>query len=194
MLITPAMASEPYWAAAPSRSTSIRLTAGEEICDRSGPCEPTFRASPVTCTSAERCMRLPLISTRIWSAGRPRRFGGRTKAEASPKRLRFWLNDGTSVFRMLCSCGDGWALKSSALNTSIGTALSATVRSVRRVPVTMIVVSSFEPSAAAASWSSAAARAGAAMLASTRATIEVASFRSTLWALSFNRIMSVPWL
>ena len=40
MLITPAIASEPYWAAAPSRSTSIRSIAAAGIAFRSTPTVP----------------------------------------------------------------------------------------------------------------------------------------------------------
>ena len=148
--MTPAMASEPYCAAAPSRSTSTRAIDAPEICERSAPCAPWLSPPPVTWTSAERCMRLPFTSTRIWSAGRPRRVGGRTKAEASPSKLRCWLNDGIRFFRIDWRLGLPCALiRSSLVKTSIGTALSATVRSVRRVPVTMIVESCSVSAAAA---------------------------------------------
>ena len=40
MLMTPAMASEPYWAAAPSRSTSILSIAADGIAFRSTLCAP----------------------------------------------------------------------------------------------------------------------------------------------------------
>ncbi|MDE2781886.1 MAG: hypothetical protein OXK77_02925 [Gemmatimonadota bacterium] len=38
--MTPAIASDPYWAAAPSRRTSTRCSAIDGIVDRSGPCAP----------------------------------------------------------------------------------------------------------------------------------------------------------
>ena len=40
MLTTPAIASEPYWAEAPSRNTSIRSMALAGIAFRSTPLEP----------------------------------------------------------------------------------------------------------------------------------------------------------
>ena len=130
----------------------MRPSAWPGICDRSGPCEPCASWPPATWTKAERCMRLPLISTRIWSGGRPRSVGGRTKAEASPSRLRCWLNEGTSVCRMVCNCGLDWVARSSLVKTSIGTEDSITVRSVRRVPVTTIsALSGASSSCAAAS-------------------------------------------
>src|SRR6267378_4691593 len=54
------MASEPYWADAPSRRISSDLTAMDGIELRSGPCEPNANSvSPpwYTWTSAERFMR-----------------------------------------------------------------------------------------------------------------------------------------
>ena len=196
--MTPAIASEPYCAAAPSRSTSMRPMAGAEIWERSGPCAPALSAPAATCTSAERCMRLPLMSTRIWSAGRPRSVGGRTKAEASPRRLRCWLNEGTSVCRIVWSCGAGWALKSSALNTSTGTALSSTVRSLRRVPVTtMLVVSLFSPASSCGSGSAGAAcasAAGAARPVMARANADAVT-RKAIWPAQVRMVMRTPcWL
>ena len=51
MLITPAIASEPYWAEAPSRSTSMRSIAAAGIAFRSTPTVPRPKV-PLTCTSA----------------------------------------------------------------------------------------------------------------------------------------------
>ena len=53
-LRTPAMASEPYWAAAPSRSSSIWAMAMAGITLRSGPCEPVFRELPSSAMTPER--------------------------------------------------------------------------------------------------------------------------------------------
>src|SRR5216117_857146 len=66
MLITPAIASEPYWAAAPSRSTSIRSIAAAGIAFRSTPTVPRPNV-PLTCTNALEWRRLPLTSTSTWS-------------------------------------------------------------------------------------------------------------------------------
>jgi hypothetical protein len=66
MLITPAIASEPYWAAAPSRSTSMWWIADSGIALMSVPAEPR----PMVCwtlTSACWWRRLPLTSTSNWS-------------------------------------------------------------------------------------------------------------------------------
>ena len=61
---TPAMASEPYWAAAPSRSTSTCRSAIAGMAEMSGPCEPNATPlPPCQSTIEERCRRLPLTST-----------------------------------------------------------------------------------------------------------------------------------
>ena len=75
MLITPAMASDPYWADAPSRSTSIRSMAAVGIAFKSTPTVPRPNV-PLTCTSAGGCRRLPLTSTSTWSGPKPRRLAG----------------------------------------------------------------------------------------------------------------------
>src|SRR5439155_600791 len=69
MFITPAMASEPYWAAAPSRSTSIRSIAAAGIAFRSTPTVPRPNV-PLTCTNALEWRRLPLTRTSTWSETR----------------------------------------------------------------------------------------------------------------------------
>src|SRR2546430_4677838 len=58
MLMTPAIASDPYWAAAPSRSTSMRSIAAAGIALRSTPTVPRPNV-PLTCTSALEWRRLP---------------------------------------------------------------------------------------------------------------------------------------
>ena len=63
--ITPAMASEPYWAAAPSRNTSACSSARPGMSAMSGPCEPSARPLPYQVITAVRCRRLPLISTSV---------------------------------------------------------------------------------------------------------------------------------
>src|SRR3989441_3067211 len=82
MFITPAMASEPYWAAAPSRSTSIRSIAAAGIAFRSTPTVPRPNV-PLTCTNALEWRRLPLTSTSTWSGPRPRRLAGLMWSEPS---------------------------------------------------------------------------------------------------------------
>jgi len=62
MLMTPAIASDPYCAAAPSRSTSTRSIMDAGIAFRSTPVEPRPTV-PLTLTSALLWRRLPLTST-----------------------------------------------------------------------------------------------------------------------------------
>ncbi len=62
MLITPAIASEPYCAAAPSLKTSILLIAAAGIAFKSVPTEPRPKV-PLTFTKEEVCLLFPLINT-----------------------------------------------------------------------------------------------------------------------------------
>ncbi len=78
------MASEPYCAAAPSRSTSTWRSAIDGMAEMSGPCDP--KATPLPpCQSMidERWRRLPLTRTSVWSGARLRSIAGRTTVEAS---------------------------------------------------------------------------------------------------------------
>ena len=75
--MTPATASEPYWAPAPSRSTSMRLTAFTGMDAKSTATAPTPTPDSVLKIDVV-CTRLPLISTRIWSGLRPRSCATRT--------------------------------------------------------------------------------------------------------------------
>ena len=64
--ITPAIASEPYCAAAPSRNTSTCRSTIAGMAEMSGPCEPNATPlPPCQSTIEERCRRLPLISTSV---------------------------------------------------------------------------------------------------------------------------------
>src|SRR5258705_9581102 len=92
-LITPAIASEPYWAAAPSRSTSIRLIARPGIKLRSTAALPRPTV-PLMLSSAETWRRLPLINTRVWSGLRPRKVAGRNASDPSAIDGDGKLNDG----------------------------------------------------------------------------------------------------
>ena len=58
--ITPAMASEPYCAEAPSRSTSTCCTATAGMIERSGPCEPSAIPLPSHAITAARWLPLPV--------------------------------------------------------------------------------------------------------------------------------------
>src|SRR5437667_1874744 len=130
MLITPAMASEPYWAAAPSRNTSIRSIAAAGIAFKSTPTVPRPNV-PFTCTSAGGCRRLPLTSTSTWSGPRPRRLAGLMWSE--PSAMVWWdaLNDGASVARIWFTSVWPVSCTSWEVMTSTGTGVSTAVRDVR---------------------------------------------------------------
>ena len=82
--MTPAMASEPYCAAAPSRSTSTCRSAMDGMTEMSGPCDPKVTPlPPYQSMIDERWRRLPLMRTRVWSGARLRSIAGRTTVEAS---------------------------------------------------------------------------------------------------------------
>ena len=74
--MTPAMASAPYCAEAPSRRISIRPMAADGIWFRSVGDEP-LPMVPEVLTQAELCTRRPLIRTRVESGDRPRRLAER---------------------------------------------------------------------------------------------------------------------
>src|SRR3989442_1072227 len=130
MLITPAMASDPYCADAPSRSTSIRSMAAVGIAFRSTRTVPRPKV-PFTCTSALACRRLPLTSTSTWSGPRPRRLAGLMWSDPSAMVWCEALNEGASVARIWLT--SVWPL--SAIScveiTSTGTGVSTAVRDVR---------------------------------------------------------------
>ena len=75
MLITPAIASEPYCAAAPSRRISMRSIMDDGIALRSTGAEPR-PTKPLTLTSALLWRRLPLTSTSVWSGAEAAQRGG----------------------------------------------------------------------------------------------------------------------
>jgi hypothetical protein len=61
MLITPAIASEPYWADAPSLNTSIFSIANAGIAFKSVPTDP-LPGEPLMLTNEEVCLLFPLIN------------------------------------------------------------------------------------------------------------------------------------
>ena len=85
----PAMASEPYCAEAPSRSTSKRSKAMAGMAERSGPWAPPEMPAPSNAITAARWRRLPFTSTSVASGARPRNVAGRMKVAASLKAS--WL-------------------------------------------------------------------------------------------------------
>ncbi len=94
--MTPAIASEPYCAEAPSRSTSTCRSAIEGMVEMSGPCAPSVTPANQAMTD-ERWRRWPLTSTSVWSWARLRRLAGRTSVAASLIGCVATLNEGTSV-------------------------------------------------------------------------------------------------
>ena len=127
-LTTPAMASEPYCAAAPSRSSSIWRTAMAGTTEMSGPCEPSAMPFPSHVITALRCRRLPLTRNRKWSGARFRRFVGLTTVAASEIGCVLTLNEGASVRSTSAMSEFGCRLRALADSTSTGTADSVTER------------------------------------------------------------------
>ena len=151
MLTTPAIASEPYWAAAPSRRISIRSIALAGIAFRSTiPCPRPM--VPFTLMSALVCRRLPLISTSTWSAPSPRSVIGRTWSVPSPIVVRGKLTDGASAWRICAVSVRPVEWISSWVSTSTGTGWSPTDRSARRLPTTAISSSDTAARVSAKSW------------------------------------------
>ena len=135
--MTPAMASEPYCAAAPSRNTSTCRSAMAGIVEMSGPWEP--KATPLPpCQSmiAERWRRLPFTRTSVWSGARFRSIAGRTTVEASLMGCVLTLNEGTTVRSCSCRLKTPCRVRSDVERMSTGTAEAVTVRASAREPTT----------------------------------------------------------
>ena len=147
MLITPAIASEPYCADAPSRSTSTRSIDAIGIALRSTGEEPRPWL-PLRLISAVVWRRLPLTSTSTWSGASPRSCAGRTASVPSVIAGRGKFSDGNTRASAVASSVVPVDSSASGVMMSIGEGDSATVRSVMRVPVTMtwssVVASSFD--------------------------------------------------
>ncbi len=134
--MTPAIASEPYCAAAPSRSTSMRSMALMGMVFRSAGDEPR-PAVPLTLTTAVVCQRLPSTSTSVWSGDRPRSCAGRTAEVPSAMAGRGKFSDGSRRAKAVASSVVPVDCRSLAVSTSMGDSESATLRFTARVPVTM---------------------------------------------------------
>ena len=142
--ITPAIASEPYCAAAPSRSTSTWRSAMAGITDMSGPWDPyATPLPPCHSRTEERWRRLPLMSTSVWSGARLRSMAGRTTVEAPWIGWVLVLNDGMTVRSWSFRSPAPRLTRSVADSTSTGTADSVTLRGRARDPTT--TVSSVNP-------------------------------------------------
>ncbi len=90
MLITPAMASDPYCADAPSRSTSILLIAAAGMVFKSVPTEPR-PTEPFTFTKDDACLLFPLINTNTWSTPKPRNEAG--SIWSLPSAIVCWFDE-----------------------------------------------------------------------------------------------------
>ena len=135
MLMTPAMASEPYCAAAPSRRISILSMAERGMALRSTPVDPRPMV-PLMWMRAVVWRRLPLMRTSTWSGPRPRRVAGRMESVPSAMVGRGKLKDGARAW-MTCMVSAApmdwiWA----AVRMSTGTAFSASVPVAREPTVT----------------------------------------------------------
>jgi len=134
-LITPAIASDPYCADAPSRSTSIERTIAVGIVLRST-AEAPRPIVPLTLTSDEACRRFELGSTSVWSGARPRNVAGRMVSVPSARPGRGKLNDGNAMDSAWFSSLIPAFCSDSPETTSTATAVSSDERSATRVPVT----------------------------------------------------------
>ena len=152
MLITPAMASEPYWAAAPSCSTSMRSMAATGIMLRSA-AAPPWKALDRIERLAVPCRRLPLIRISTWLGLRPRRRAARVSLAMSLP-MAWALNDGALSARAWIRPGDPVRARAGAPSTWIGAGLSTARSPAVRVPVTMISLT-VEASFGEASWADA---------------------------------------
>ena len=127
MFITPAIASEPYCAAAPSRRISILLIALAGIEFKSVPVFPLPRV-PKRLTNDDWCLLFPLINTNVWSGPIPLKDAGSTWSAPSDPDCLLALNDGatyckSSLISILPLCVE--TLLTSII--SIGTAELTTV-------------------------------------------------------------------
>src|SRR5690606_35570360 len=127
ILITPAIASDPYNGAAPSRNTSIRFIAEIGMAFKS-----TFELPrpvvPFKCTKALLWRRLPLINTSVWSGDKPRSDAGRTASEPSVTEDVGKLNLGTAYCSARAVYVIPLAARSSAEIISTGAEPSVAVR------------------------------------------------------------------
>ncbi len=150
--MTPAIASEPYCAAAPSRSTSMLWIADRGIALMSVPAEPR---PMVCCTFTSACWwrRLPLIRTSSWSGPRPRRVAGRMMSVPSLMKVVLKLKDGSRSCSTLPSSCIPVDCMSFRFTRPTGTAVSSAVLAWVREPSTITWA------VGSASWASAGAKA-----------------------------------
>ena len=147
--MTPAIASEPYCAEAPSRSTSTERSIAPGMVFRSTAAEPR----PIELfafTSAAAWRRFEFTSTSTWSGARPRSVAGRIVSVPSARPGRGKFSEGRATDRACATSGTPTLRSVSALTTSTGATVSSAERFATRVPVTTTSASSATSSAAAA--------------------------------------------
>ena len=98
------MASEPYWAAAPSRSTSACRMAIEGMTEMSGPCEPSAMPLPSQVMTAARVAALAVDQDQRVVRGEVAQVSG--------------PDDGRGVAPRTSSRLNGWAEKIGPATTS----------------------------------------------------------------------------
>ncbi|MNQ62098.1 hypothetical protein D3C85_764300 [compost metagenome] len=127
MLITPAMASEPYCAAAPSLKISILLIEEAGMAFKSVPVFP-LPLVPKRLIREDWCLLFPLIKTRVWSGPKPLNEAGSTWSAPSEPDCLFALNEGATYCNSsFISSFPLCVVTSFTLIISIGTAEFTTV-------------------------------------------------------------------
>ena len=128
------MASDPYWAEAPSRKISILESANEGIALRSVPTVPRPGA-PFTLIKAEVCRLLPLRSTKVWSGPKPRSWAGSKWSVPSVTTWGVEVKEGAMLLSiwLIFTWGCVFTVFTTS-NTSTGTGLSTFVRPPAREP------------------------------------------------------------
>ena len=154
--MTPAMASEPYWAAAPSRNTSMRSIALVGILLKSTAALPLPTFDSVLMTELT-WRRFPLTRTSTWSGLKPLNWADLTISVWPELDWRGMLKEATAACNKPPSSPAilGDLTRSSAVMTSTGTRLSSTARSWERVPIvtiSSISLSAAEPASCATGW------------------------------------------
>ena len=154
--MTPAMASEPYWAAAPSRNTSMRSIALVGILLKSTAALPLPTFDSVLMTELT-WRRFPLTRTSTWSGLKPLNWADLTISVWPELDWRGMLKEATAACNKPPSSPAilGDLTRSSAVMISTGTRLSSTARSWERVPmvtISSISLSAAEPDSCATGW------------------------------------------
>ena len=121
------MASEPYWAAAPSLRISILLIEDAGIAFKSVPVFPRPRV-PKRLIREDWCLLFPFIKTNVWSGPKPLKEAGSTWSAPSEPDCLLALNEGATYWsNSFISNFPLCVVTSFTLMISIGTAEFTTV-------------------------------------------------------------------